>query len=73
MIDKKISKFYGRMMINLAKQLYPINRSITGEGVRKTLDLIKSKIPLQKKYFKSGKRVLTGLFQKNGILKKHIY
>ena len=28
-------------MIKLAKKLWPINRSLTGEGVRKTLKLIK--------------------------------
>jgi len=30
---------------NLAKKLWPINRSITGDGVRKTLSIIKEKIP----------------------------
>ena len=29
--------------IKLAKELFPINRSITGEGVRKTLRIIKKK------------------------------
>ena len=28
-----------------AKELWPINRSITGEGVRQTLDLIQKHIP----------------------------
>ena len=57
MTNKKLINFYGNMMINLAKKLYPINRSITGKGVRASLDLIKKIIPLQKKYFKSGKKV----------------
>ena len=30
---------------NLAKQLWPINRSITGKGVRETLALLKDIIP----------------------------
>ena len=34
----------GDRMYSLAKQLFPICRSITGEGVRKTLDILKSKI-----------------------------
>ena len=49
MTNKKLLNFYGKMMIGFAKELYPINRSITGEGVRKTLDLIKNKVPLKKK------------------------
>ena len=57
MTNKKLINFYGNMMINLAKKLYPINRSITGKGVRTTLDLIKKIIPLQNKYFKSGRKV----------------
>ena len=43
MTDKNLINFYGKMMIDFAKELYPINRSITGDGVRKTLDLIKKK------------------------------
>jgi len=57
MTNKKLIDFYGKMMINMANELYPINRSITGEGVRKSLDLIKKKVPLKKNFFKSGKKV----------------
>ncbi len=57
MSDKNLINFYGKMMIDMAKELYPLNRSITGEGVRQTLKLIKKKVPLKKKIFKSGKRV----------------
>ena len=53
MSDKNLINFYGKMMIDMAKELYPLNRSITGEGVRQTLKLIKKKIPLKKKNFKS--------------------
>lgn len=35
----------GRLMYNLAKELFPICRSITGNGVRKTLNIIKREIP----------------------------
>ena len=47
-------KFY-----NLAKNtLFPINRSITGSGVRKTLNIIKKEFPdLKIKKFESGKKV----------------
>ena len=43
------TKLYSKFMINLAKKLFPINRSLTGNGVRETLSIIKSKIPLEKK------------------------
>ena len=36
----------GRMMA-LARDLYPICRSITGNGVRETLDIVKQRIPLE--------------------------
>ena len=45
MTHKNLINFHGKMMIDLAKKLYPINRSITGSGVKKTLDLIKKKFP----------------------------
>ena len=57
MAHKSLINYYGKMMIDMAKELYPIHRSITGDGVRKTLDLIKEKVPLKKKFFKSGKKV----------------
>ena len=34
-----------KQIYNLAEKLWPINRSITGDGVRKTLSIIKEKIP----------------------------
>lgn len=45
-------------MINFAKQLYPIHRSITGKGVRKTLNLIKSKLKnLKIRSYNCGEKV----------------
>ena len=35
----------GIKIYNLAKQLWGVNRSITGEGVRQTLDVISEHIP----------------------------
>ena len=43
MAHKSLINYYGKMMIDMAKDLYPIDRSITGEGVRKTLNIIKKK------------------------------
>ena len=70
MNDKTLINFYGTMMIDLAKQLFPFNRSITGEGVRKTLDLLSKKIPLKKKKFKSGKKVFDWVIPQEWDIKK---
>ncbi len=70
MTDKNLITFYGKMMIDMAKELYPINRSITGEGVRKTLDLIKKKVPIRKKFFKSGKKVFDWIIPEEWNIKK---
>jgi len=35
----------GKKMIDLAKELYPINRSLSGEGVRETLKILKRENP----------------------------
>ena len=69
MTNKKLINFYGKIMIDLAKELYPINRSITGEGVRKTLDLINNKASLKKKYFNSRKKVFDWVIPKEWSIK----
>ena len=38
----------GREMYELMERLYPICRSLTGDGVRETLDLIEEQIPLER-------------------------
>ena len=47
----------GRALHDLASRLYPICRSITGNGVRQTLDLIGRQIDLQRQEVASGSRV----------------
>jgi aminopeptidase-like protein len=47
----------GTRMFQLVSELYPICRSITGNGVRKTLNIIKSVIPLEVKEVPSGTSV----------------
>ena len=69
MAHKSLINYYGKMMIDMAKELYPIHRSITGDGVRKTLDLIKEKVPLKKKFFKSGKKVFDWIIPKEWNIK----
>ncbi len=44
-------------MIEFAKKLWPINRSLTGAGVDSTLLLIKQKLPIKILNFSSGKKV----------------
>ena len=49
----------GDEMLHWAKQMWPFNRSLTGEGNRKTLKFIKSVVPkLKIKGVKSGTKVL---------------
>ena len=54
MLNMSIKKYY-----NIAKtKLFPITRSLTGNGVKKTLNLIKKEFPkLKIKKFKSGTKV----------------
>ena len=44
-------------MIEFAKKLWPINRSLTGSGVALTLSLIQQKLPIKILNFNSGKKV----------------
>jgi aminopeptidase-like protein len=46
-----------RALYGLARQLYPICRSITGNGVRETLGLIGARLPLKVHEVRSGTRV----------------
>jgi len=47
----------GQEMHEFISELYPICRSMTGNGVRQTLDLIRRKIPLEIKEVPTGTRV----------------
>jgi aminopeptidase-like protein len=44
-------------LVSLMKELYPICRSITGEGVRETLRIIQKRIPLEIQEVPSGTKV----------------
>lgn len=48
----------GRSMYELACELYPICRSLTGAGTRKSLDLIRRVIPLELHEVPTGTKVL---------------
>ena len=63
MIGKKIHEF--------AQQLWPLNRSITGEGVRETLNYINNLLPeLVIKSVKSGTQVFDWTVPKEWIVHK---
>ena len=60
----------GSEIYNLAKELWPINRSITGEGVRLTLKKIKLHLPdLEIKAVPSGTEVFDWTIPKEWIAK----
>ena len=48
----------GRSMMDLAAELYPIRRSLTGDGVRETLERIGRRIPLELHELPTGTPVL---------------
>ena len=57
-------------MMKWAKSLFPINRSITGAGLRQTINFIIGKInkDFQKKKLKATLKCLIGKFLMNGKL-----
>lgn len=48
---------YGQEMYQLAKRLFPICRSITGNGVRETLDILSEIVPIRKYEVPTGTAV----------------
>ena len=55
--DQKDLSEVGHELHRLGAELYPICRSITGDGIRETLALIKNRIPLQTFEVPTGTRV----------------
>ncbi len=53
-----VSKTDGKAMMALVEELFPICRSITGNGVRRTLEILQRFIPLQVYEVPSGTKVL---------------
>ena len=56
-MNKEIIQNSGEEMYELVKELFPICRSITGNGVRKTLGIIKKHIPIEIHEVPSGTKV----------------
>ncbi|MBI1767591.1 MAG: DUF4910 domain-containing protein [Bacteroidetes bacterium] len=55
--SEKTTTALGEQMYSLMTELFPICRSITGDGVRQTLDIIKKDIPLSIHKVPSGTKV----------------
>src|ERR1041384_6591248 len=47
----------GDLMVNFISRLFPLCRSITGNGVRKTLDIVSEIIPLDRYEIPTGTQV----------------
>jgi len=60
---KKIPEI-GTEMYDMMVKLYPICRSITGDGVRKTLDIISEQVPLEKHEIPTGTEVFDWIVPK---------
>lgn len=58
MSDEAIGPRIGQEIHELVRRLYPIPRSLTGEGVRETLRLLREVVPLELVEVPSGTRVL---------------
>ena len=59
----------GNEMYQLMVKLYPINRSITGNGVRETLNILKEHVPLQVINVPSGQKVFDWTIPKEWNIK----
>lgn len=58
LIAKIDSNAIGEELHHIAQRLYPICRSITGEGIRRTLNILGERLPLQIHEVPSGTQVL---------------
>lgn len=60
----------GITLISWMKALFPLNRSLSGDGNRETLNYLKQLVPeLQIKEFPSGERVFDWTSKKYGCLR----
>ena len=56
-LEQKDAAESGRALYSFAADLYPICRSITGQGIRETLDRIARKVPLRMTSVPTGTQV----------------
>jgi aminopeptidase-like protein len=62
--DEKIPATVGEELHRFASQLYPICRSITGDGIRRTLAMIQERIPLETSEVPTGTPVFDWIIPK---------
>ena len=67
--NKHVSNKIGKEIYKLLEKLFPINRSITGKGVRKTLKIIKDQIPITIHEVPSGTKVFDWIVPKEWNIK----
>ncbi len=67
-IEEK-SEMIGNEMFQLMEELYPICRSITGDGVRQTLEILKKEIPIQIHEIPTGEKVFDWTIPKEWNIK----
>lgn len=65
----KNNEDFGEKMYSLMEKLYPICRSITGDGVRDTLKIIKEIIPTEIKEVPTGKKVFDWIIPREWNIK----
>lgn len=68
--DKNRPESIGQELYDLAGRLYPICRSITGNGVRQTLNIIKETIPVEIHEVPSGAKVFDWAIPKEWNIKE---
>ncbi len=54
---------------NLFDRLYPLCRSITGEGLRKSFEILSEYIPLKLLHFKTGEQILNWVVPKEWVIR----
>lgn len=68
--DRRDLNQAGQEMFRLASELYPICRSITGDGIRRTLGVLKNHIPLEISEVPSGTQVFDWTIPKEWNIRK---
>jgi aminopeptidase-like protein len=66
---RKSSYPLGDIMYHLAKNLFKLNRSLTGEGVRETLNILREIVPIEIKSIQSSSQVFDWTVPKEWVIR----